>query len=231
MKKHIIVLVLAILLLCTLTLSTACVDLLKLFNANSSSETTPESSSLTTEATDLPTEPSEVPVTPPSPTSAGDMTTTTTTTTTTTAMTTTTTTTTTKPPKIETFYAYMTDWSAGTEPYETEFAFDQVEWLNGMDAIVAYMIDTGCSQEEAEEDTQEYGYIRNVGSIRWFVTTKDTQFYLPDEILSVDPIKVDYKTFLNTMIPAIEHNNLGLTFVEVTVSGSKIAEIAWVFVP
>lgn len=229
MKKHIIALVSVFLLLCALTLSTGCVDFLKLFNANSSSETTPESSSLTTEATDLPTEPSEVSVTPPSPTSAEDMTTTTTTTTTTTAMTTTTT----KPPKIETFYAYMADWSAGTAPYETEFAFDQVVWLTGMDAVVAYMIDTGCSQEEAEEDTQEYGYIRNVDpiTVRWLVTTKDTQFYLPDEILSVDPIKVDYKTFLNTMIPAIEHNNLGLTFVEVTVSGSKIAEIAWVFVP
>lgn len=231
MKKHIIALGLVFLLLCALTLSAGCIDFLKLFNTDSSSKTTPESSSLATEATDLPTEPSEVPATFVPPTSVDDTTTTTTTITTTPSTTTTTTTTTTKPPKIETFYAYMTDWSAGTEPYETEFAFDQVEWLTGMDAIVAYMIDTGCSQEEAEEDTQEYGYIRNVGPTKWLVTTKNTQFYLPDEILSVDPVKVDYKTFLNTMIPAIEHNNLGLTFVEVTVSGSEIAEIAWVFVP
>lgn len=132
----------------------------------------------------------------------------------------------------ESSYAIITAWSERMSPYETQFAFDYVDWLTGKEAIEKYMLDIGCSQEEAEEETAEYGYIRNVNAkIRWFVTNKATKFYMPDTDMSATPVEVDYKTFLDTMIPAIEHEVSGLTFVRITVRGEYIKEIEWVYLP
>jgi hypothetical protein len=60
---------------------------------------------------------------------------------------------------------------------------------------------------------------------------KDTEFYMPDAIMSVKPVKVDYQTFLSKMIPAIEEEETWLTFVKVTVSGESILKIEWVYHP
>jgi hypothetical protein len=129
-------------------------------------------------------------------------------------------------------FAYITGWSETMDPYGKDFAFDFVDWLSGKEALEKYMIDTGCSQEEAEEETGEMGYIRNTDTRKhWYRTNKKTKFYLPDEKMSVEPIEVDYHTFLNTMIPAIEDGDSSLTFVEVTVSGDYITEIRWTFHP
>jgi len=134
-------------------------------------------------------------------------------------------------PKTETSYAYITGWAERSAPDETRFAFDYVDWLTGEEAITKYMQDHGCSKEDAINETEEYGYIRNVNPlIRWFVTTKDTVYYLPDAT-SVKAVKVNYTTFLNKMIPAIDSKDLYLTFVKVTVSGESIVKIEWVYHP
>jgi len=88
------------------------------------------------------------------------------------------------------------------------------------------------TQEEAESVTEEFGYIRNIDKqIRWFTTTQDTEYYMPDASMSVEPIKVDYSTFEMTMTDAIYRNDFSITFVRLTVSGEYIIKIEWVFHP
>jgi len=85
------------------------------------------------------------------------------------------------------------------------------------------MQDHGCSLEEAGEEAQEAGNIRNVNpQLRWFYHTDSTEYYMPNAILSVKPIKVDYETFRDRMIPAIENGETWLTFVKAAVSGETI---------
>ncbi|MCL2671793.1 MAG: sigma-70 family RNA polymerase sigma factor [Clostridiales bacterium] len=128
-------------------------------------------------------------------------------------------------------YAYIVNWSERMDEYQN-YAFDYVDWLTGEEAITKYMQDYGCSREDAKNDTEEYGYIRNVNpQIRWFYPTVGTTYYMPDAIMSVKPIKVNYATFRDTMIPAIESNDMTLTFVKVTVSGETIVKVEWVYHP
>ncbi|MCL2695182.1 MAG: RNA polymerase sigma factor [Clostridiales bacterium] len=139
------------------------------------------------------------------------------------------TTTPTATPKAETSYAYITSWGETMTVYK-DFAFDYVDWLTGEEAIVKYMADHGVSRAVAEDETQEAGYIRNVNPlIRWFSTTKDTVYYLPDATLVNK--KADNEAFKNRMIPAIENGETWLTFVKVTVSGDKIVKIEWAYRP
>lgn len=113
-----------------------------------------------------------------------------------------------------------------------DFAFDYVDWLTGTEAVDKYMQDYGCTREEAEVETEEFGYIRNVNPhIRWFSTTSDTVYYLPDSSVSITPVKVDNDTFRQTMITAINNGETWMTFVKVTVSGDYIVEIEWVYRP
>ena len=115
---------------------------------------------------------------------------------------------------------------------ETDFAFDYVDWLFGEEAITMYMQDNEITWEEAEASIEEGGYIRNVNpALRWFTTTPESEYYMPDESMSVTPVKVGYDDFRNIMIPAIDDNNMALTFVKITSSGESILKIEWVFRP
>ena len=88
------------------------------------------------------------------------------------------------------------------------------------------------SPEEAEMETEEYGYIRNIDSrLRWFMTTPDTEYYMPDAAMSVRPVKVRYDVFNKTMITAIDNNDAAITFVRVTVAGEDIVKVEWVYHP
>lgn len=136
------------------------------------------------------------------------------------------------PQKKESSYAYITNWGMRMDG-QTDLAFDYVDWLTGKKAVEAYMLDNpGISQEDAESDVEEYGYIRNSNpQLRWFHTTEDTTYYMPDEIMSATPVKVNYDAFRNKMIPAIESNETWITFVKVTISGESIVKIEWTYLP
>ncbi len=129
-------------------------------------------------------------------------------------------------------YAYITNWGMRMDG-QTDLAFDYVDWLTGKKALEKYMQDhPGISQEDAQNDVEEYGYVRNVNpQLRWFTTTEKTVYYMPDEIMSAKPIKVNYDSFRNKMIPAIENNETWITFVKVIVSGDSIVKIEWTYLP
>ena len=133
---------------------------------------------------------------------------------------------------IETSYAYIVKRGEGTGG-QTNLAFDFVDWLHGTEAVNKFMQDNpGISKKDAEREVEEFGYIRNVNpKLRWFSTTKDTVFLMPDDSMSVEPIEVTYQAFKDKMLPAIDANDTSLTFVEVTVSGESITKIEWVYHP
>ena len=134
------------------------------------------------------------------------------------------------PQSTETSYAYITDWSERMDIYQN-YAFDYVDWLTGKEAVDKYMQDhPGVSKSEAEEKTQEAGYIRNVNTqLRWFAPNSSTKYYLPDDNLVNK--KVNYEAFRDTIIPAIENNETWLTFVKVTASGETIVKVEWTYLP
>ena len=111
------------------------------------------------------------------------------------------------------------------------YAFDYVDWLTGKEAVDKYMQDhPGVSKTEAEEKTQEAGYIRNINPVlRWFGPMDGTEYFMPDENLANK--KVSYEVFRDRMIPAIDNNETWLTFVKVTVSGENIVKIEWAYRP
>ena len=113
------------------------------------------------------------------------------------------------------------------------YAFDYVDWLLGEEAAEKYSLDhPELTLQEAREEVEEYGYIRNTSPLlKWYGPTDETVYYMPDEIMSVEPVKVDYETFRDMMIPAVENNETWMTFVKVTVSGDNIVRIEWVFHP
>ena len=43
--------------------------------------------------------------------------------------------------------------------------------------------------------------------------------------------QVNYETFRDTIIPAIENNETWKTFVKVTVSGENIVKVEWTYLP
>jgi len=139
---------------------------------------------------------------------------------------------TTAPPQSTTWsYAHMVNWVDTGTAYKS-FAFVYMDWFTGTEAVTKYMQDFGCSKEEAENETEEYGYIRNAGKpIMWYYTTSSTKYYLPNTSMAVTPGEVNNNTFNNTMIPAIENDESWLTFVKVTVSGENIVKVEWVHHP
>ena len=113
------------------------------------------------------------------------------------------------------------------------YAFDYVDWLFGDEAAEKYLLDhPEMTLSEAKDTVEEYGYIRNIDpSVKWFGPTDETVYYMPDEMMSVEPVEVDYETFRDMMIPALENGEIWMTFVEVTISGENIVRIEWVFHP
>ena len=135
------------------------------------------------------------------------------------------------PQPTEISYAYIADWREGSSPLK-EFRFMFLDWLTGDEAVTKYMQDNGCSREEAEEETQEAGYVRTTDRpSRWYAATDDTVYYIRNDATYVDSVKVNYETFLNRMIPAIEAHDYDLIFVKLTVSGEDIVRIEWVYHP
>jgi len=127
-------------------------------------------------------------------------------------------------------YAYIVNHADTSTAYKT-FAFIYMDWLTGAAAVTKYMQDYGCSKEEAESETEEFGYIRNAGlPIKWFNTTSNTKYYLPDSSMS-KAVEADRNAFNTKMIPAIENDDSLMTFVIVTVSGDDIVKIEWVYHP
>ncbi|MCL2136434.1 MAG: hypothetical protein FWH40_03885 [Coriobacteriia bacterium] len=133
---------------------------------------------------------------------------------------------------IQTFYAMMDDWNMGADPYKISYALDDLEWLEGDEAVLRYMEDRpSATREEAETETEEYGYIYNANAdIKWYTTTEDTEFFIYDIEVSIELYSTDHQTFLDTMI-----NSKGLTghypLVLVTVSGDTILRMERVFTP
>lgn len=136
------------------------------------------------------------------------------------------------PAEPESSYAYITKWSMRMDG-QTDLAFDYVDWLMGKDAADKYIKDNpGTSEQDALEATEEMGYIRNTNpQERWFTTTKDTEYFMPESLSSVKPIKVSYDEFRNVMLPAIDDSDWAYTFVKVTVLGESIVKIEWVYLP
>ena len=136
---------------------------------------------------------------------------------------------------LETFYAQITNWSECMLPYATGFTFETMDWLTGQEAADKYRLDyPGCTPEQAEIEVSEYGYIRKANTpSRWLMTAEDTVYYLQDKTSenAAVTVQVDYHTFLNQMIPAIETNMTQSTFVKVTVFGEHIVKIEWVYLP
>ena len=132
----------------------------------------------------------------------------------------------------ETFYAYITAWRGDMAAYQS-FAFDYVDWLTGPEAVEKYMQDhPGVSQAEAQDEVEEYGYIRNADTaVGWFMPTDSTEYYIRDESTHDSSISVDYQGFRAAMIPALDDNDTVRTFVKVTVSGENFTRVEWVFHP
>ena len=107
-----------------------------------------------------------------------------------------------------------------------------MDWITDRaEAATRYKQDhPGVSQADAEDAVEQSGYIRNVNTqLRWFAPNSSTKYYLPDDNLVNR--QVNYETFRDTIIPAIENNEMWKTFVKVTVSGEYIVKVEWTYLP
>ena len=131
-------------------------------------------------------------------------------------------------------YAIIKKIHSHSEAYVSGIDFDYVDWLYGQDAIDRFMEDYKCTQQQAKDETEEFGYIRNVNpKIRNFLTTANTRYYMQDaasdNITAV--VQVDYNTFISRISSALSSGDDWPLFVKVTVSGDKVLEIEWVYHP
>jgi len=132
----------------------------------------------------------------------------------------------------ETTFAYIKGISAnadGTLTITLEFH----EWLSGEEAVAAYMNDNpGVSRQDAEMDTEAYGYIRqSLPGTHPLTATADTKFFILDESAGWKTVELDLAAYKNFMIPAVEKNETIKLFAKVIFSGEKIIQIGMEYRP
>jgi len=113
---------------------------------------------------------------------------------------------------------------------KTQIGVDYVQWLTDEYAMKAYMADNpGVSEEDAWNEIEEYGYIRNVDfQIYYYFITADAVYYMPYGTYG-DNVLVSFDIFRDMMYPSILIDDQVMTFVKITFSEGNVTQVEWTF--